>query len=110
MMGLKRGEILFSASTLRELQEVLWRKKFDQYLTVEERKEFITNFVLHGTPVEPVEKITECRDPKDNKFLELAVSGNADFIISGDEDLLVLNPFRDIPILTPHEFIETCQK
>lgn len=110
LIGLEKGEILFSFSTLTELQEVLWRKKFDQYLTQEERKQFIASFVLYGTPVEPDERITECRDPKDNKFLELAVSGKADFIISGDEDLLILNPFRNIPILTPQQFIETYQE
>ena len=46
-----------------------------------------------------------CRDPKDNKFLELAVSGKADFIITGDQDLLVLNPFRNIEIITINEFL-----
>jgi len=105
LIGLERGEILFSASTLTELKEVLWRKKFDPFLTHEERKEFLASFVIYGTPVEPGEKITKCRDPEDNKFLELAVSGRADFIVSGDQDLLILNPFRNIPIVTPHEFI-----
>jgi uncharacterized protein len=47
-----------------------------------------------------------CRDPKDNMFLELALSGNADLIISGDNDLLVLNQFRGIPVITPREFID----
>ena len=55
--------------------------------------------------VEIAETFTDCRDAKDNKFLELAVSGKADCIVSGDADLLVLNPFRGIPILTPREFL-----
>ncbi|MFP4390748.1 MAG: putative toxin-antitoxin system toxin component, PIN family [Desulfococcaceae bacterium] len=46
-----------------------------------------------------------CRDPKDNKFLELAVSGSASILIAGDQDLLVLNPFRNLDILTPTEFV-----
>lgn len=50
------------------------------------------------------ERITMCRDPKDDKFLELAMSGRADVIVSGDSDLLVLDRFRDIPILTPAAF------
>jgi len=50
--------------------------------------------------------ITTCRDPKDNKFLELAVSSNAQMIISGDEDLLVLHPFQDIRILSPRQFLD----
>jgi len=48
-----------------------------------------------------------CRDPKDNKFLELAVAGEATHIVTGDSDLLVLNPFRDIAVLTPSEFLAT---
>jgi uncharacterized protein len=44
--------------------------------------------------------------PHDDKFLELAVNGRADLIISGDADLLALNPFRDIPILTPAAFMQ----
>jgi putative PIN family toxin of toxin-antitoxin system len=62
--------------------------------------------VKESTLVEITEKIKECRDPKDDKFLELAVSGKADFIISGDGDLRVLNPFRKIKIVSPREFLE----
>jgi uncharacterized protein len=104
-VGIRQGVILFSSYTLSELEEVLWRKKFDPYIFHEERKQFLSSFILHSTPVEINETITECRDAKDNKFLELAVCGKADFIISGDEDLLILNPFRNIQILMPHNFI-----
>jgi uncharacterized protein len=55
--------------------------------------------------VEVIEAITDCRDPKDNKFLELAVSGCATCIISGDADLLVLHPFRSIPVMAPNKFL-----
>jgi predicted nucleic acid-binding protein len=51
------------------------------------------------------ERIAACRDPKDDKFLELAVSGKAEVIVSGDGDLLDLNPFRGIPIVTPATFV-----
>ena len=46
-----------------------------------------------------------CRDPDDDKLLELAVNGAADFIVTGDDDLLVMNPFRGIAIVTPAEFL-----
>ena len=49
--------------------------------------------------------ITDCRDPKDNKFLEIAVNGDADYILTGDQDLLILNPFRDILIVPPAYFL-----
>ena len=51
------------------------------------------------------ERITACRDPKDDKFLELAVNGHADLIVSGDADLLTLNPFQGTPIVTPADFV-----
>ena len=49
------------------------------------------------------------RDPKDDMFLELAVNGNADVIVSGDQDLLALTPFREIPIVTPAGYLERLQ-
>ena len=55
--------------------------------------------------LEVIEVVTDCRDPKDNKFLELALIGKATHIVSGDEDLLVLHPFRGISILTPQSFL-----
>ena len=54
--------------------------------------------------IEVTEAIRACRDPKDNRILELAVDGNADFIVTGDADLLVLNSFRGVRILTPATF------
>jgi putative PIN family toxin of toxin-antitoxin system len=53
-----------------------------------------------------IEQITACRDQHDDKFLELAVNGHADLIVSGDADLLALNPFREIPIVTPTAFVQ----
>lgn len=50
--------------------------------------------------------IRACRDPKDDKFLELAIDGRADAIVTGDQDLLVLHPFRGIAVLTPAEYLE----
>ncbi|MEA2083021.1 MAG: putative toxin-antitoxin system toxin component, PIN family, partial [Thermodesulfobacteriota bacterium] len=102
--AIKKGEILYSSSTLAELKDVLWRDKFDSYITQEERERFLAGFLLTATPIEINETITICRDPKDNKFLELAVSGKANFIITGDDDLLILNPFRKIQIITPAKF------
>ena len=55
--------------------------------------------------VEVTAAVSACRDPKDYKFLELALSGAATHIISGDGDLLALHPFRGITILSPHDFV-----
>lgn len=100
-----RGKILISMPTLWELNEVITRNKFDKYVSEEKRKEFLAALVKQAEVLEISEEITECRDAKDNKFLELAVSGSADCIISGDGDLLVLHPFRGIRILQPGDFL-----
>jgi putative PIN family toxin of toxin-antitoxin system len=94
------GVILYSEATLLELNQVLNRKKFVKYFTVEEKQEFIVKLIESAELVVITESIDVCRDPKDNKFLELAV-----FIISGDQDLLVLNPFRNIEIITANDFL-----
>ncbi len=100
------GIVLILTPVLSELEEVLARPKFDKYVTRVERKLFLAGFVKTVKFVEVGEKIEACRDPKDDKYLELAVSGNATCIVSGDADLLILNPFRDIPIMMVQEFLE----
>lgn len=100
-----RGRLLISDASVAELDEVLRRPKFDRYLSEDMRLEFFAALVLTAEDVQVNEVITVCRDPKDDKFLELAVSGRATHILSGDADLLVLNPFRGVAILTPQEFL-----
>ena len=79
--------------------------KFDRYVTLHEREEFVAAFVASAPMVEVLERIRACRDPDDDAILELAVSGNATAIVTGAPDLLVLNPFRGIQILTPADFV-----
>jgi len=100
------GKLAFSNGTMDELVEVLFRKKFDKYfLNDEEKWSAIQRISLNAVFFSPAESITACRDPKDNKFLELAVAANASCIITGDKDLLALNPFRGIPILNTVDFM-----
>lgn len=75
------GIILLSAAVFAELQEVLSRPKFDRYITLEKRRELIDNLVETIEFINVTEQINECRDPKDNKYLELAVSGKAQYIM-----------------------------
>ena len=96
---------MLSESTLAELVAVLARKTFNRDLTLEEREQFLSILVQAATLVEISEVIRICRDPKDNEFLELALSGKASCRISGDADLLALNPFRGIPILNSSAFL-----
>lgn len=102
----EEGFVLMSVSVLAELEEVLARPKFDKYVTVIERRLFLSGFVKTVQFVEIQETIKICRDPKDDKYLELAVNGKATCLISGDADLLILNPFKGIPILTIQSFLE----
>lgn len=66
----------------------------------------LADMLARAEPVTIITLCRACRDPRDDKFLELAVNGRADVIVSGDKDLLALHPFRGIPILTPAEFLE----
>lgn len=97
--------LLMSTPILSELEEVLARPKFDKYIASLERKLFLASLIKTVQFVDIQEKVEYCRDPKDDKFLELAVNGKANLIVSGDNDLLVLNPFRDIPILSIPKFL-----
>jgi putative PIN family toxin of toxin-antitoxin system len=97
--------MLASDATIMELSDVLSRRKFDPYVSVKKRKEFLRLFgrIVEQAPILHV--VRACRDPKDDKFLELAENGSAEVIVTGDADLLALNPFRAIPILTPSAFL-----
>ncbi|MFT5241866.1 MAG: putative PIN family toxin of toxin-antitoxin system [Candidatus Promineifilaceae bacterium] len=92
---------------LNEIDDVLRRPKLEKYLPENDKMQFLVALVREASIVEISESITDCRDPKDNKYLKLAVSGLATCIVSGDQDLLVLNPYRDIPILTPRQFLDS---
>lgn len=104
--AIDRGELLLSKAVLKEVSRVLQRERFDRYVSMETRKRFLKALVREGRLVEVTEQIEACRDPDDDKFLELAVSGGADVIVSGDKDLTDLDPFRGIRILTPAAFLE----
>ena len=104
-MALRRGVILTSIAALHELNDVLHRKKFDKYLTIEERNVFLEQYTQTAASIEIAETLQVCRDPKDDKFLEIAVNGSATYVITGDPDLLTLHPFRGIPIVSPDTFL-----
>ena len=104
--ALKQGKLLLSFAALAELCEVLTRKRFRRYIDEDDVWIFVATLTREAEWVDVDVRIAACQDPKDDKFLELAVSGHADCIISGDSDLLVLNPFQGIPVITPQAFLE----
>ena len=84
--------------TWAELQEKIIFSKFDKYFGVDGRLRLMARLTQN------IEFI-DCRDPKDNKFLALAIDAGAKTIITGDKDLLVMSPYQDRTICTPAEFL-----
>lgn len=103
--AVSRGALLVSEETITELDEVLRRPKFDKYVSESRRLEFLAALLREAEVIEVVDVVSDCRDPKDNKFLELALSGRGSHIVTGDLDLLVLHPFRGIAIVSPQSFL-----
>ncbi len=108
--------MLLSTETAQELSEVLEREKFDDYVSRETRRELLLALLAllalleEAELVEVEEQIQKSRDPDDDKFLELAVQTEAECIVSGDQDLLVLESIRGIPILTADEFLQRAEE
>lgn len=96
--------VLISAELMIEIERVLARPKFDRYLNAQNRLMFLHHLRRVCIPVSIVQTISVCRDPKDNIVLELAINGRADLIVTGDQDLLVLHPFRGIDIMTAADY------
>jgi putative PIN family toxin of toxin-antitoxin system len=69
-------------------------------------RDWLRELMATAELIDITERVAACRDPKDDKFLELAVNGRAELVVSGDRDLLILNPFRGIPIITPADFVQ----
>ena len=100
------GVVLFSETTLAELTEVLSRPKFDDYVSMEERALFLTQVAQSAEFVPIIQTVRECRDPDDDKILEVALNGRADVIVTGDEDLLSMNTWREVGIVTPADYLK----
>ena len=105
-LALRKGQVLVSSAVLAEVYEVLSRKRFRRYVDEDEVRLFLAALARESHWVDVDVRLKACRDPKDDKFLELAVAGGAMHIVTGDADLLVLNPFQGIHILPPHTFLE----
>jgi uncharacterized protein len=103
---LDNATLIVSRELLEELESRLARPKFAKYLDGSTRRAFVADLVLSAVQVELAGTIKVCRDPDDNKLLEIAALGRADCLVTGDQDLLVLGTFQDIPILTPAGFLD----
>lgn len=106
MLKARQANVIAASSAVAaEIREVLARPKFRHVLSDDERDVVLALITDAAVWVEPAITVSDCRDAKDNKYLELAMAAGADFIISSDDDLLVLNPWRGVRILRPAEFL-----
>ncbi|MGO8756489.1 MAG: putative toxin-antitoxin system toxin component, PIN family [Terracidiphilus sp.] len=105
LLKAQRGTVLVSEATQLELIQVMSRNRFDRYVERRIRKRLTAQYVAAAVLVDISSAIPACRDPRDDKFLEVAVHGRADLIVTGDADLLALHPFRGIQILTPADYL-----
>jgi uncharacterized protein len=103
--ALLKSDVLVSEQTIAELAAKLASPKFDPYLPRDLRLEFIARYRVVAELIPVNERIRVCRDPRDDMFLEVAVCGNANLIVTGDADLLQLSPFRGIEILSASDYL-----
>lgn len=101
-----KGTIALSDAVYEEIAEVLTRSKFARVLTDDRRREILELLGAAALWVEPEAEVRDCRDGKDNRYLELALAAGATAIVSGDADLLALDPWRGIRVLRPAEFLD----
>ncbi len=101
----REGVVLASRATLDELSDVLSRPKLDRYVSVDQRRKYVRRLLGTVEMVTIRHVVRACRDAGDDKFLELALSGDAALILTGDADLLELNPFRGIAIRTASDYV-----
>lgn len=108
--ALSEAELCASPATLAELEKVIARGKFDRYLELKARLDFVAKYrdnvrLFKVSEDDEASLDIPCRDPRDNKFLALALNCSADVLVSSDDDLLTLNPYGDILILNPKAYL-----
>lgn len=99
------GFLFASADTFAELESVLTRSKFDRYIPLAIRQAFLPRYKSLALFLDIEQQVTNCRDPKDNKLLELALAADAHYLITGDNDLLVLHPYQNTQIVSALQFL-----
>ena len=103
--ALDQFELVFTLATWDELAAVIMREKICRYLTPQAQHLYLAKLASMVEVIESHTQVTDCRDPKDNKFLALAIDAQAVGIVTGDKDLLALHPYRSLSICTPADFL-----
>jgi putative PIN family toxin of toxin-antitoxin system len=106
LLARSRETICLSPAVEAEIRAVFFRPKFRSHLAAGRGERILDLVTAAAVSITPMEAVTDCRDAKDNKYLELAPASDAATIVAGDDDLLVLDPWRGIRILTPAEYVK----
>lgn len=104
--ALAAHEVVVSPQLLVEMERVLLRPKFDRIVPLRTRQELLRLLLAQVTVVRPTVRHRLCRDPDDDMVLDVAVAAQASAIVTGDKDLLVMNPFHEIAVITPADFLD----
>jgi putative PIN family toxin of toxin-antitoxin system len=106
------GWLMFSAATFAELEGRIWLPKFDRYLTIERRRRIVLQAHAAAVWIEIPDALAQrtfSRDPKDDAFIQTAIAAGASRLITGDDDLLCLDPLGELRILTPRAALDELQ-
>ncbi|MCY3840605.1 MAG: putative toxin-antitoxin system toxin component, PIN family [Gammaproteobacteria bacterium] len=103
--ALSSSEVVVSERPVEELADVLAREKFDRYVSLADREEFLRRVLQVATTIPVLTEVADCRDVNDNQLLTLALDSESDYILTGDQDLLTMNPWRGIEIISPRAFL-----
>jgi putative PIN family toxin of toxin-antitoxin system len=106
LCALARHRLVFSQTTFDELRTRIYRPKFDRYISLDDRERLLRDFNACAVWVEPGEPGQYCRDRDDDHFIEVALKAQADYLVSGDKDLLEAPPVQGLRVLTVHQALE----
>ena len=104
-LAITRHEVVVSSATMEELTDVLSRRRWDRYISLADREQFVRLLLRVATMIPVLTTVDECRDPADNHFLALAADAEAGYLVTGDADLLSMTPWRSVRIVRPAEFL-----
>ena len=105
LLARSHDTVCLSSAVEGEIREVLQRPKLRRYISDISRQRILDIVGAAALMLDPTERVSDCRDVKDNKYLELGLAAAASIIVSSDEDLLVLDPWRGIRILRPADYV-----
>ena len=102
-------KLLFSKESFEEFVDVVERPKFKRFFSIKDIEQILNIFDQFGELIIVKSKVSICRDEKDNFLLNLSIDGKADYLITGDKDLLILKKIERTKILTIKQFLDIMQ-